>query len=249
VIARADPVLGYTVKIEIDPLETDPKKPGYVDYANSRIYVGPNALVTEDVINYTNRRGTSIGGLVDGRSYFVITAGDGWIKLAETETQALRAAAGVEDGNIVKLTRAGVPATENNTHLFGAASVSDAANTITLNRSGAVFNPFELGQAVVYRAPVGGTAIANLVDGGTYYVVASTNEHNLQGNSRFADTQVLRLAESENESRAGVFIDIGPPWAAATSSMPSTCSTPASPPASASSPSSRPPTRPRPAPV
>ncbi|HLL17179.1 MAG TPA: hypothetical protein VK439_00205, partial [Rubrivivax sp.] len=114
-------------------------------------------------------------------------------------------------GNIVKLTRAGVPATENNTHVFGAADVSDAASTITLNRNGAtVFNAFELGQAVVYRAPVGGTAIANLVDGGTYYVVASTNEHNLQGNSRFADTQVLRLAESENESRAGVFIDIGP---------------------------------------
>ncbi|HZF80990.1 MAG TPA: LEPR-XLL domain-containing protein, partial [Rubrivivax sp.] len=115
VIARADPVLGYTVKIEIDPLETDPTKPGYVDYANSRIFVGVNALVTEDVITYTNRRGTSIGGLVDGRSYFVITAGDGWIKLAETETQALRAAALVEDLNIVKLTRAGVPATENNT--------------------------------------------------------------------------------------------------------------------------------------
>ena len=38
---------------------------GYVDYATDRIFLGDTALVTEDVIDYTNRRGTSIGGLVE----------------------------------------------------------------------------------------------------------------------------------------------------------------------------------------
>ncbi|MGO7763431.1 hypothetical protein ACC711_39250, partial [Rhizobium ruizarguesonis] len=49
-----------------------------------------------------------------------------------------------------------------------------------------------------------------LDDGATYYVVASTNQANLQGNTRFTDAQVIGLAESENEARAGVLIDIGP---------------------------------------
>jgi hypothetical protein len=47
------------------------------------------------------------------------------------------------------------------------------------------------------------------VDGGTYYVIASTGQSNLNGDSRLVDQQVIQLAESENEARAGVFIDIG----------------------------------------
>ena len=66
------------------------------------IYVGPTSLVTEDVITYTNRRGTSIGNLVDGRDYVVVNAGGQprharprrvgeWIKLASSENSAIRA--------------------------------------------------------------------------------------------------------------------------------------------------------------
>ena len=108
---------GSVVKIEIDPTVTvsdDGTEPiGYVDYENNMIHVGPHALVTEDVIEYTNRFGTSIGNLVDGRSYYVITLADDpttldrdeseWIQLAETETKAILACMGFEDGNLVDL--------------------------------------------------------------------------------------------------------------------------------------------------
>ena len=56
VIAHVDP--NSLVKIWIDPLETDPTKPGYIDYDNDMIYVGGTGLVTEDTINYDSRRGT-----------------------------------------------------------------------------------------------------------------------------------------------------------------------------------------------
>ncbi len=84
VIARAKD--GYTVKIEIDPT-VGPGEVGYVDYANDRIFVGPNALVSEDTISYSNRRGTSIGGLVDGREYYVIAL-DGGLDQAGRECRA-----------------------------------------------------------------------------------------------------------------------------------------------------------------
>ena len=70
VIAHMDP--GSVVKIEIDPLVTDEDDIGFVDYAGDMIHVGPHALVTEDIITYANRRGTSIGNLVSGRDYYVI---------------------------------------------------------------------------------------------------------------------------------------------------------------------------------
>ena len=55
----------------------------------------------------------------------------------------------------------------------------------------------------------GDAPIAGLDDGSTYYVAASTNQTNLQGNTRFADAQVIGLAETENEARGGVLIDLG----------------------------------------
>ncbi|MBW8892489.1 MAG: hypothetical protein JF617_10165, partial [Burkholderiales bacterium] len=214
ITALADPVAGYTVKVEIDPTVTwngvGTPPAGYVDYTNNRIYIGPNALVDEDTITYTNRRGTSIGGLVDGRQYFVVTDDPGWIKLAENQTNALKAIAGSQAGNVVDLRTDLGPATSDNALSFDASNVDADKNTIALQRNGApVFNTFELGQAVVYHEAAG-SHIDGLVDGNTYYILASTNEQDLQGNSRFADTQVIRLSESENESRGGVSIDLGP---------------------------------------
>ncbi|HUU34053.1 MAG TPA: hypothetical protein VMW48_08300, partial [Vicinamibacterales bacterium] len=215
IISNADPVAGYTVKIEIDPLAglnpDGTPQVGYVDYVLNRIYVGPNALVDEDMITYTNRRGTSISGLVDGKPYFIVTTDDpGWIQLAATQTKALRAIAGFQADNVVDLRTDIFPATDHNKLYFDSGNVDSAADTISLQRNGAtVFNTFELGQAVIYKAAPG-SSIGGLVDGNTYYVVASTNEQNLQGDSRFAETQVIRLAESENEARAGIGIDLGP---------------------------------------
>jgi hypothetical protein len=68
---------------------------------------------------------------------------------------------------------------------------------------------FELGQAVKYSSG-GGTAIGGLEDGKVYYVVASTNEKNLNGDNRFVGEQVIQLAETENKARAGVFIEFDP---------------------------------------
>ncbi|MEO7134919.1 MAG: calcium-binding protein, partial [Vicinamibacterales bacterium] len=220
ITANAKP--GYTVKIEIDPLATTEDQVGFVDYAKNMIHVGPHALVTEDTITYTNRFGTSIGGLRDGNTYYVIALSDDastpgrdeseWIKLAETETQTLRGSLGFEAGNVVDLVdQSGTPiATATNDRGFDGSDLDGTANTIVLRDAANAplnFNKFELGQAVVYHE--GSAPIPGLVDGGTYYIVVGTSENNLQGDTRFATGQVVQLAESENESRAGVFIDIG----------------------------------------
>ena len=188
-----------TVKIEIDPLVTNITDVGYVDYAYDRIHVGMHGLVTEDTVTYSPRRGSNIGGLVGGRTYFVVWMADDpttldlneseFIALASSEQAAVRAASCSAAGDdhaaylaylvclqqvTVDLTQAGFPATTNNTRDFSAADVDAAANTVTLHWTGGVFNTFELGQAVVYHQK-GDAKIDGLVDGATYYVVASTN--------------------------------------------------------------------------
>ncbi|MGD8843793.1 MAG: hypothetical protein PVJ83_10000, partial [Gammaproteobacteria bacterium] len=169
--------------------------------------------VSEDVIHYTNRFGTSIGNLVDDTDYFVINVGDGWIKLADNENDAIRAGYGLWDGHVVNLIdQSGTAlATADNERAFSGSDVDATANSITLlddNNSPLNFNKFEKGQAVVYHQGTG-SAISGLDDGGTYYVITPTSENNLQGDTRFADGQVIQLAESENEANVGIAIDIG----------------------------------------
>ena len=102
---------GSVVKIEIDPTETDPNAVGYVDYAEDMIYVGPNALVTEDTITYTNRlrdqhrRARDDGDYRTYRRSTDCRRRRAWIKLAETETQAHpRRHSEFHAGNVVDLT-------------------------------------------------------------------------------------------------------------------------------------------------
>jgi Ca2+-binding RTX toxin-like protein len=214
IIAKCDPVGGYAVKLEIDPtvgLNPDgTPQIGYVDYANNRIYVGPNALITEDTVTYSNRRGVSIGGLVNGREYYIVTDGDGWIQFTESEINAIRADVGKKEWLVDLKDKSGTELeTANNQKSFTAAEVNSADDTITLKRDGdIVFNTFEMGQAVVFRAG-SGSSIGGLTPGNTYYVIASTTEHNIQGDTRLASKQIIRLAETENEARAGIFIDLG----------------------------------------
>ena len=214
---------GSVVKIEIDPTVTvsdDGTEPiGYVDYENNMIHVGPHALVTEDVIEYTNRFGTSIGNLVDGRSYYVITLADDpttldrdeseWIQLAETETKAILACMGFEDGNLVDLiAQDGLLETAVNESVFDGTDIDADADSIMLrDEANGNFNKFELGQAVVYHE--GTESIPGLTDGATYYIIVSLLESDLQGDTRLTDGQVVQLAESENEARAGVAINLG----------------------------------------
>ena len=213
---------GAVVKIEIDPTVTDPKAIGYVDYAKDMIHVGPHALATEDVIKYTNRFGTSIGGLRDGNKYVVVALSDDpttpnrneseWIQLSETGIQAIRAGYGAKAGNVVDLVdQSGTSiATADNERAFSGGDVDAEKNTILLRdgaNSPSNFNKFELGQAVVYHQ--GSAPIAGLVDGNTYYTIVPVSENNLQGDTRFTTGEVVQLAETENEARAGIAIDIG----------------------------------------
>jgi len=128
---------------------------GYIDYATDRIFLGDTALVTEDVITYTNRRGVSIGGLSDGRTYVLVADGDdpGYYWLADNETQAIRASLGYVANNVIPLNPlGGALATDTNKRTFDASHVDATANTISLPRIATVNNTFELGQAVVYHA-------------------------------------------------------------------------------------------------
>ena len=146
---------------------------GYVDYAKDRIHVGAHALVTEDVITYTNRRGTSIGGLVDGRSYFVVWLADDdpTTPIATSRSgsssprpssrrSAPASAAGATtpatSSTCVADLRAAMLATDNNVARVRPAPTSTAKPTRSRSRwPGGVFNTFELGQAVVYHEGTG----------------------------------------------------------------------------------------------
>ncbi|MBN1818737.1 MAG: hypothetical protein JW828_15350, partial [Sedimentisphaerales bacterium] len=197
IIAECDSVGGYAVKLEIDPtvgLNPDgTPQIGYVDYAHDRIYVGPNALITEDTVTYTNRRGVSIGNLVNGREYYIVTDGDGWIQLAESEINAIRADLGEKQWLVDLKDKSGSELeTANNQKSFTGVQVNSADDTITLERDDPVFNTFELGQAVVFKAGTG-CSIGGLIPGNTYYIITSTTEQDIQGDSRFASKQIIRL--------------------------------------------------------
>ncbi len=221
VIAHVDP--NYLVKIEIDPtagLNPDgTPQIGYIDYANDRIYVGGTGLVTEDVIKYDSRRGTPIGGLVDDQDYVIISVMDdpntafdesGYIQLALTEQNAI-------DGQAVDLKWDDpfLPPMTMNTKEFDGSQVDSQRSRITLDNPAFSWSDnevdwqllgltFELGQAVVYHQ--GTEEIEGLVDGQTYYVITGINEFDLQGDSRWIQHQVIQLAETEMEARAGVNI-------------------------------------------
>ena len=221
------------VKIDIDPTVTTPNTPGYIDYVNNRIYVGDTSLVTEDTVVYDNRRGGSIGttsllttnGLVDGKSYVVINVKDDLLTPLVDESKYIQLAINEQnaiDGIAIDLQNAG-PSTYNNKKFFDATAVDGSKDTIKLDNpagsgSGVEYatlgQSIELGQPVVYHQ---GTApIAGLVDGKTYYIITGIDEFDLQGDSRFIKSQVVQLAETENEARAGVNIDIGGALAGAT---------------------------------
>ena len=94
---------------------------------------------------YHSGGGTAIGGLTDGKTYYVIATGDTTVALAESQTEAL-AAAGL------------VFAPHSN--------VLDEANKIDFGYNHGLIN----GQAVVYDSG-GGADIGGLTDGEVYYVI------------------------------------------------------------------------------
>ena len=138
---------------------------GYVDLTKNRISVyntdneaGNWVVVTEDTVEYSPRRGTSIPGLDAGKTYFIIALADDpatavdeshYIKLAHTEQNAIDGKAINFNADLLGFidTEFGAGTSVNNRHF----DANDIANdTITLSGPG---NTFELGQAVYYYEP------------------------------------------------------------------------------------------------
>jgi hypothetical protein len=144
---------------------------GYVDVDNDRISVYNTeneannwVVVTEDTVDYSPRRGTSIGGLNAGETYVVVALEDNpetavdesrFIKLARGEQNAIAAAEWELEGNsgrnpyVIDLT----PGSAVNTRSFGADDIEGDTIILPAPPAGQVFNTIELGQAVIYREP------------------------------------------------------------------------------------------------
>ncbi len=210
VTARVKPDMA--TGFEIDPTQTDPNQPGFIDTTANTIYVGPHGLSTGDTLSYGNSRGASIGilgleGLTNGTEYFVITTDDpNKIQLAESEDEA-------EAGTAINL---GGGATLNSKSFNIANTLDSAADTIALANpafsgtglnASLLGNTFADGQAVVYDA-AGGIPIRGLTSGETYFVIADSNEFDLQGDSRLVGEQVIQLAETEADASAGNALDL-----------------------------------------
>ena len=157
---------------------------GYVDVDNDRIAVFNTdneannwVVVTEDTVDYSPRRGTSIGGLDAGQTYVVVALVDDpatavdeshFIKLARGENNAIAAAAweledhppGQRNPYVIDLT----PGATVNQRTFGAADIHGDVIVLPAPPPGEVFNTIELGQAVIYREP-GRSDADKVVDG------------------------------------------------------------------------------------
>ncbi|HND51825.1 MAG TPA: hypothetical protein PLV92_05495, partial [Pirellulaceae bacterium] len=228
---------GEVVKFEFNPTTTDPEEVGYIDYAHDRILVydaGNDAANwiarTGDSVDYSPRRGNSIGGMTPG-VYYVIKLQDDpatsdvdeshYVQLARTELNALDGVAidlKAPDETLIDVSL--------NTRTFDSPDISD--DSITLSGIG---NTFELGQSVYYYEPghlqdtleendagetvwksanpaVNGTLyvplIPGLEHGAMYWVMTGRDEFNLIGDRRDVSSQTLQLGTLENETRGGI---------------------------------------------
>ncbi len=108
-------------------------------------FASPDGLTTGQEVVYNNGGGSSIGGLTDGHSYYVIVLDPYTIKLAATYNDAV----------------------SGTTLQANVTAVNTSTNQITLSSSNL---GLYTGEAIVYLAG-NGTAIGGLTDGGTYYVI------------------------------------------------------------------------------
>jgi hypothetical protein len=138
-----------------------------VDTVANTINVGANNFQTGDSVVYHDGGGTSIGGLVDGQTYYVL-------KSAPSAT-AIQLAA-MSGGSAIPLLSPGTSSTQSLTPAsvsFGTGAVNTTANTIDLGSN----NRLITGEAVVYhKGGSGDTSIGGLTDGQTYYAIVSSSQ-------------------------------------------------------------------------
>ena len=126
---------------------------------------------------YHNGGGTSIGGLTDGNTYYVIKVNDYTIQLASSQANATRRHR--PDSRLSSWATATgqsfTPTVPASALTFGASAVATtnpAADEISF-----ASNPdLATGDAVIYENG-GGTSIGGLTDGQTYYVIAVDATH------------------------------------------------------------------------
>lgn len=148
------------------------------------LIVADHRLTTGDSIVYRSGGGTPIGGLVDGQTYYVIRLNDVSIKLADSIAEALAgdAITGLD------FTVAGAT-----THFL----VAQAADEILLGYD----HRFATGDAVVYHAGAGDSAIGGLADGKTYYVIR-LNDLSIKLADSIADALAGQAIEALDASQA-----------------------------------------------
>src|SRR5262249_2717102 len=139
-------------------------------------------LQTGDAVLYNAEGHSAIGGLTSGSTYFVNVQGNGTIRLYSTEADAVAG-----NASFIALTSTGGGVEQMLTfspsiHFTPAApSVVDTLNSEILLPAQ---NGLSTGDAVVYDAGPGNSAIGGLTSGNTYYVSLRAN-----GTIRLYDSQ------------------------------------------------------------
>ncbi len=173
--------------------------------------------------------GQPLGGLVDGETYYVVRSPDDvdFIYLAESVGKARRAAEKLANGESLSTVPfvgdvVALPVSNQvalNEKVFNLDKVNQDTDEITLPNPGfqgefgtnsfSLFgSTFELGQAVIYTVPMGGTAIGGLENGKIYYVNVPVTEAGINGDDRFVNKQVIKLSETENKALGGITLDL-----------------------------------------
>jgi hypothetical protein len=159
---------------------------------------------TGDAVVYDAGGSTPIGNLTSGAIYYVEKVDDYTIKVKDAGTTSvdliLPAAGGATHSIRLDIDAAGL--TDSDQYSIGLfydqASAAGTGQSLVSTDSitFASNHGFTTGEAVVYGAE-GNSAIGELVDGSTYYVVAK-------------DADTIRLAVSEDDARNGVVLSLDP---------------------------------------
>ncbi len=167
--------------------------PSHAVAGNSIVFPASDGLSLGEEVAYDDRNGTPIGGLVSGRTYFVIPVSATTIELASSLANAL-------NGFAVALSYSGASAQQSLTPTLPTAVLSIAASSISVANpladtiSVASNSGLATGDAVVYRNG-GGNSIGGLKNDETYYVIVVDATH-------------VQLATSLVNAQSGVAIPL-----------------------------------------
>lgn len=191
-----------------------------VDVGDDEITLANHGLRTGMKLKYQDGGGTALAGLTDNTDYFVIRVSESVIKLASSLSNAnagtqinltgtgnnAQTLEGIQATGTAVLTNnkvTSITITEAGTDYQTVPAVTIAAPAEkTFNAASAVAgenitissHPFATGDQVTY-SDKGGTAIAELTDGGTFFIID-------------ADANTVKLASTLNNANAGTAISL-----------------------------------------